>query len=85
MAALGISKIAAAGIAVDSRAATLYRAADGKRKQFSRAAYGARSIRQMMKRWLEDAGLPEIFSPCNFSVTVVADLLTQNLSLEDVQ
>jgi hypothetical protein len=42
-------------------------------------------MRQMMKRRLEDAGLPTLFSPHSFRVTVVTDLLNQNVPLEDVQ
>jgi len=77
--------IAAAGIIDDAKAAPLFRAADGKRKQFTRDDYKAHSIRQMMKRRLDDAGLPELFSPHSFRVTVVTDLLNQNVPLEDVQ
>ncbi|MGD0297930.1 MAG: tyrosine-type recombinase/integrase [Bryobacteraceae bacterium] len=40
---------------------------------------------QMLKRRLEDAGLPDLFSPQSFRVTVVTDLLNQNIPLEDVQ
>jgi integrase len=47
--------------------------------------YENNSMRQMMKRRLEDAGLPELFSPHSFRVTVVTDLLNQNVPLEDVQ
>lgn len=39
----------------------------------------------MMKRRLDDAGLPHLFSPHSFRVTVVTDLLNQNVPLEDVQ
>lgn len=77
--------IGAAGIAEDAKAAPLFRSADGKRKQFRRDGYKAHSIRQMMKRRLDDAGLPELFSPHSFRVTVVTDLLNQNVPLEDVQ
>jgi site-specific recombinase XerD len=77
--------VAAAGIAEDAKVAPLFRAADGKRKQFTRADYKAHSIRQMMKRRLDDAGLPELFSPHSFRVTVVTDLLNQDVPLEDVQ
>ena len=49
------------------------------------AGYAAHSMRQMMKRRLLDAGLPHPFSPLSFRVTVVADLLDQNVPLEDVQ
>jgi integrase/recombinase XerD len=39
----------------------------------------------MLKRRLDDAGLSELFSPHRFRVTVVIDLLNQNMPLEDVQ
>jgi site-specific recombinase XerD len=42
-------------------------------------------MRQMMKRRLVNAGLPSLFSPHSFRVTVVTDLLNQNVPLEDVQ
>lgn len=77
--------VAAASIAEDSRAAPLFRAADGKKRQLTKNAYGAHLIRQMMKRRLDDAGLPELFSPHSFRVTVVTDLLNQNVPPEDVQ
>ena len=38
-----------------------------------------------MKRRLSDAGLPELFSPHSFRVTVVTNLLNQNVRLEDLQ
>jgi len=61
------------------------RGADGKRRQLTAAGYRAHSMRQMMKRRLTDAGLPHLFSPHSFRVTVVTDLLNQNVPLEDVQ
>ena len=36
-------------------------------------------------RRLKDAGLPELLSPHNFRVTVITDLLIQDVPLEDVQ
>ena len=69
----------------DVKAAPLLRAADGKRKQLTRDLYGAHSIRQMMKRRLEIAGLPDLFSPHSFRVTVVTNLLYQNVPLEYLQ
>ena len=72
--------IAAAGIAEDVKSAPLFRAAD-KTKRLIQDDYGAHSIRQMMKRRLSDAGLPELFSPHSFRVTVVTDLLNQNVPL----
>jgi len=47
--------------------------------------YRPRFKRQMMKHRLEDAGMPDLFSPHSFRVTVVSDLLNQNVPLEDVQ
>jgi len=76
--------IAAARIAEEPRA-PLFRAAVGKRKRLTASAYRAHSMRQMMKRRLEDARLPHLFSPHSFRVTVVTDLLNQNVPLEDVQ
>jgi integrase/recombinase XerD len=79
--------IAAAGITEDElkSKAPLFRAADGKRKALTTDPYAAHSVRQMMKRRLTDAGLPELFSPHSFRVTVITDLLDQNVPLEDVQ
>jgi len=39
----------------------------------------------MMKRRLEDASLPDLFSPHRVRVTVVTDLLNRNVPLEDLQ
>lgn len=77
--------ITAAGIGEESKTSPLFRAADGKRKALTRSGYTAHSMRQMLKRRLKDAGLPELFSPHSFRVTVVTDLLNQNVPLEDVQ
>ncbi len=75
----------AAGIAGQDGKLALFRAADGKRRQLTPAGYRAHSMRQMLKRRLEDAGLPHLFSPHSFRVAVVTDLLNQNVPLEDVQ
>jgi len=77
--------IAAADIAEDDGKTSLFRAAVGKRRRLTSFAYTAHSMRQMMKRRLQDAGLPDLFSPHSFRVTVVTDLLKQNVPLEDVQ
>jgi integrase len=63
----------------------LFRAADGKRKILTCAPYSPHFAREMMKRRLQDAGLPELLSPHSFRVTVVTDLLNQNVPLENVQ
>lgn len=77
--------ITAAGIEGASKTSPLFRAADGKRKALTGDGYAAHSIRQMLKRRLKDAGLPGLYSPHSFRVTVVTDLLNQNVPLEDVQ
>ncbi len=63
----------------------LFRSAGGKLRQPTAAGYAAHSIRQTLKRRLTDAGLPHIFSPHSFRVTVVTDLLNENVPLEDVR
>ncbi len=75
----------AAGVVGQDDKLPLFRAADGKRKQLTAAGLRAHSMRQMLKRRLSDAGLPHLFSPHSFRVTVVTDLLKQNVPLEDVQ
>jgi len=76
--------MSAAGIEGNSKE-PLFRAADGKRPALTGNVYGAHLIRQMLKRRLKDAGLPELFSPHSFRVAVVTDLLKQDVPLEDVQ
>lgn len=39
----------------------------------------------MLEWWVKAAGLPEILSPHSFRILVVTELLSQNVSLEDVQ
>jgi site-specific recombinase XerD len=41
------------------------------------------SLRQMLKRRLKNAELPELFSPHSFRVAVVTDLLKQDVPLEE--
>ncbi len=48
-------------------------------------AMTAHGVRRMLKRRLQDAGLPEIISPHSFRGMVVTDLLSQNVPMEDVQ
>jgi integrase/recombinase XerD len=77
--------IEAAGLGAEDKKAPLLRSAEQKRKRLTTAGYQAHSIRQMLKRYLINAGLPEIFSPHSFRVAVVTDLLKQDVPLEDVQ
>ena len=68
--------IEAAGLGAEDKKAPLLRSAEQKRRR-STACYQAHSIRQMLKRYLINAGLPEIFSPHSFRVAVVTDLLSR--------
>jgi integrase/recombinase XerD len=77
--------IHAAGLDQEDKNAPLFRSAERKRKRLTTDGYQAHSIRQMLKRYLRDAGLPDIFSPHSFRVAVVTDLLKQDVPLEDVQ
>ena len=45
----------------------------------------AHGMRRMLKRRLQNAGLPEIITPHSFRVMVVTDLLSQDVPMEDVQ
>ena len=84
--ALGKQKqLAAAGISEDPKETPLFRSALGKQKQLSPRPLSANSMGLMLKRRLKDAGLPPIFSPHSFRVLVVTDLLSQDVTLEDVQ
>lgn len=74
-----------AGIGEDGGAKPLFRAAEKRRPALTAKGYSADLIRQMLKRRLAAAGLPHLFSPHSFRVTVVTDLLKQNIPLEDVQ
>ena len=75
----------AAGIEADPKETPLFRAALGNRKLLSDSPLAANDMRRLLKRRLKDAGLPPIFSPHSFRVLVVTDLLSQDVSLEDVQ
>ena len=44
----------------------------------------AHGVRRILKRRLQEAGLPEIISPHSFRVMVVTDLLSQDVPMEDV-
>ncbi len=63
----------------------LFRTAHRKTKTLTKNAMTGVNICRMMKRRLKEAGLASHFSPHSFRVTVVTDLLEQNVRLEDVQ
>lgn len=63
----------------------LFRTAYRKTDQLTDNAMTAIDMCRMVKRRLKDAGLPTRLSPHSFRVMAVTDLLTQGVSLEDVQ
>ncbi len=74
----------AAGIAAD-RDMPLFRSAVRRTGHLTQRSMSNIDICRMMKRRLENAGLPAQFSPHSFRVTTITDLLTQGVPLEDVQ
>ena len=78
--------IDAAGIVDDPKAFPLFRTADFHTPSgLGAGGVGAWTIRRLLKRRLDDAGLPQVFSPHSFRVMVVTDLLSQGVPMEDVQ
>lgn len=77
--------LAAAGIADAPRDTPLFRSALRRTGTLRTNPMTAVDMCRMVKRRLRDAGLPTRLSPHSFRVTTVTDLLTQGVSLEDVQ
>ncbi|MCA9027596.1 MAG: tyrosine-type recombinase/integrase [Planctomycetaceae bacterium] len=69
----------------DSPHAPLFRTAAGRTGQLTPHPLRNIDICRMVKRRLRNAGLPSHLSPHSFRVATVTDLLTQGVSLEDVQ
>ena len=63
----------------------LFRTAMKKKLELTGTPMSGRDITRMLKRRLEDAGLPPTLSPHSFRVAVATDLLDQRVPLEDVQ
>ena len=63
----------------------LFRTAMKKKRELTGTPMSGRDITRMLKRRLEDAGLPPTLSPHSFRVAVATDLLDQRVPLEDVQ
>ncbi|HEV8715466.1 MAG TPA: tyrosine-type recombinase/integrase [Candidatus Binatia bacterium] len=78
--------LAAAGIARDPGETPLFRSAVRKTKVLTPLPMTANDIYRMVKRRLQDAGLPARQLSCHsFRATTITDLLTQGVPLEDVQ
>jgi len=74
-----------AGIAAEAKDRPLFRSTLRRTKQLTGNPMTSKSICELVKRRLKDAGLPERLSPHSFRVAAVTDLLTQGVPLEDVQ
>ena len=72
-------------IDLSPKAAPLFLAAERWGLGLVDRAMTAHGVRRMLKRRLQDAGLPGIISPHSFRVMVVTDLLGQDVPMEDVQ
>lgn len=75
----------AAGIASEPKDRPLFRTTNGKTKRLGERPLSSKTICELVKRRLKDAGLPLRLSPHSFRVTAITDLLTQGVPLEDVQ
>jgi integrase len=78
--------VAAAGIEKDAEDTSLFRSAVRKTKVLTTRTLTANDIYRMVKRRLQDAGLPSRYLSCHsFRATAITDLLSQGVPLEDVQ
>lgn len=75
----------AAAIVDEGKNTPLFRSAVRRTQQLTANPLTSKAICELVKRRLKDAKLPERLSPHSFRVAAVTDLLTQGVSLEDVQ
>src|ERR1019366_1023489 len=80
-----LAYVEAAGIAGEPKDRPLFRAGNGKTKRLGERLLSSKTICELVKRRLKDAGLPSRLSPHSFRVTAITDLLSQGIPLEDVQ
>jgi integrase/recombinase XerD len=74
-----------AGITAEAKDRPLFRSTFRRTGHLTSKPMTSKSICELVKRRLKDAGLPERLSPHSFRVAAVTDLLTQGIPLEDVQ
>jgi len=78
--------VTAARIEKDAEDTPLFRSAVRKTKLLTTRALTTNDIYRMVKRRLQDTGLPSRYLSCHsFRATAITDLLTQGVPLEDVQ
>jgi integrase/recombinase XerD len=74
-----------AGIAAEVKDRPLFRSTLRRTGKLTGNPMTSKSICELVKRRLKDAGLPLRLSPHSFRVSAVTDLLSQGVPLEDVQ
>jgi integrase/recombinase XerD len=77
--------IQAAGLENAPKASPLFRTAVRKENRLTETAMTGFDVYRMVKRRLQQAGLPGILSPHSFRVATATDLLEQRIPLEEVQ
>lgn len=77
--------IAAAKLEYSEKSTPLFRSVIRRTKQLTMNGMTPDDIGRMVKRRLNDAGLPSILSPHSFRAGTITDLLSQGVPLEDVQ
>jgi integrase/recombinase XerD len=80
-----LSYLEAAGVAGDARDTPLFGTSNGRTRTLTGKDMTSKRIRELFKRRLKDAGLPEHLSPRSFRVAAITDLLGQGIPREDVQ
>ena len=74
-----------AGIKAENKDRPLFRSTVGKTKRLTGNALTSKTICELVKRQLKDAGLPSQLSPHRYRVIAITELLPQGVPLEDVQ
>jgi integrase/recombinase XerD len=80
-----LAYLEAAGLGKEPKDRPLFRSAVCRTKQLTARPLTTKTICELVKRRLKDAGLPKRLSPHSFRVTAITDLLTQGVPLDDVQ
>ena len=69
-----VAYVDAAGIAAEAKDWPLFRAGNGKTKRLGDGPMSSKTICDLVKRRLKDAGLPSRLSPHSFRVSAITDL-----------
>lgn len=80
-----LAYLSAAGLTDAAAATPLFRTADGKSGRLTARGLSGADVCRLVKRRLSAAGLPTHLSPHSFRVCAATSLLTQNVSLTEVQ